>query len=393
MKILNLSTYNDKDGISEYLKNQIIELEKLGHENKIFLNDFTHHDSFDNANSYYKKFIQESEDFDLIHIQHQWGMYSGNYSVLKIYSVLKSITVFRNILKGLYSDGLYNRKVFVTFHSPPVFPLNNPFFNKFFKKYSFADLFTEHGNIKALVHNTDTLKQFIKAGFHPNSIKKIIFPVFENLISSNTINNELKLRIEKKLNINSNSCILSILGFISDVKGYDDVLEVLKELPPNFKFIILGGVTPRKTKFRNNEKYYMDLLKKIKKYSLEDRVLITGLYDDDDLNTYFNLIDIFLLLYSPKFKDSSGSAHLVISSKSPVIAYDIQRFIEMNEYHDTLYLVKGGNTNELKNKIITLNNDFKLRNYHINEANSYILDNSPHKQVEEILNIYNHDFK
>lgn len=377
LRILHLSTYNEVCGVSDYLKNYLISLEKLGHTNEVFPIDLTI-DSVDKANIYYDKFIEKSKNYDLVHIQHTWGFWA--YGNNKIQYMTSSSLVFRRILEKLSKN---NCKVFVTFHSPPPF-LFYSLFNKLFRKYSFDNFFTEYGNMKALVHNNNTKKQFINAGFHPKSVEKIIFPVFENNISQ-SINDNLKLEIKKKLEIDSKSVVISMLGFLRENKGYDDSLNVLKELPKNFKLLLVGGIHPNE---RNGDKYLDKIKNIIKDNSLENRVIITGLYKDEDLSTYFDLTDIILLPYGKEFKDSSGAGNLVVLSGSPIIAYDHPNLLEMNKNHETLFLVNQGDLNDLKAKIINLSENDKLRDYYINEAKLYVNDNSPLKQAKDIIKIF-----
>jgi len=42
----------------------------------------------------------------------------------------------------------------------------------------------------------------------------------------------------------------------------------------------------------------------------------------------------------------------------------------------------------MKNRIIELNNNLELRNFYLNQAELYIKDFSPYKQVEQIMEIY-----
>lgn len=175
-----------------------------------------------------------------------------------------------------------------------------------------------------------------------------------------------------------------ISRFIHKYKGYDDIIKLLNTLPNNYKFIILGDKHPRGT-----DSYYKKLLNSINKNSLEYRVFITGYYEEKDLATYCDLIDIFLAPYSSKFTSGSGAIQIGIQSKKPTIAYDIESFKDLNKDFEPICLVNEGDISQLKEKIISIVNNDELRDYYIDQAKKYLLDNSYNKLAKQTIEIYN----
>lgn len=194
----------------------------------------------------------------------------------------------------------------------------------------------------------------------------------------------LKDEIYRKLNLNNDSIVLSIVGFIHKYKGYDDIIKLLTILPDNYKLIILGDKHPRGT-----DSYYNKLLNNISKNSLENRVFITGYYDEKDLSTFCDLIDIFLAPYSSKFTSGSGAIQIGVQSKKPTIAYDIESFKDLNKEFEPICLVKEGNIGELKDKIIKIADNNELKDYYIDQAKKYLLDNSYYRLAKQTIEIYN----
>jgi len=379
MKVLHLTTFK-KCGIADYFNYLKAELDILGKEN--LKNDIFKIDvewqlksNFNQVSEYYDNFIEKAEDYDIIHIQHEYHNFTGNYPKFK------SLKLFKNILQKLKDK---NKKVIVTLHSNPLPIVHNKLFYPIFKNYSYSQYFQKDGKMKALVHNNISKKMYIKAGFNPDSIITIFHPTPKLLEEYPEKNMVLKDKISHKLDLDESSICLSIVGFIHKYKGYDDVIKLLNLLPNNYKFIILGDKHPRGT-----DSYYKKLLNNINKNSLEDRVFITGYYEEKDLAAYCDLVDIFLAPYSSKFTSGSGAIQIGIQSKKPTIAYDIESFRDLNKDFEPIFFVNEGDIIQLKEKIMDIVDNDKLRDYYIDQAKKYLLNNSYNKLAKQTVDIYN----
>ncbi|MBF4469324.1 MAG: glycosyltransferase [Methanobrevibacter arboriphilus] len=376
MKVLHLTTFK-KCGIADYFNYLIKEIDNIGNGeivNDVFPVDvdWQKKSNFNQVSDYYNEFVKKSENYDLIHIQHEYHNFTGNYPKLK------SLKLFNNILEKLKS-----KNVIVTFHSNPLPIIHNRVLSPIFKNYSYSQFF-KNGNMKALVHNTISKEMYLKSGFDLNSIITIFHPTPNIIEEYPEKNMALKDEIYRKLNLNNDSIVLSIVGFIHKYKGYDDIIKLLTILPDNYKLIILGDKHPRGT-----DSYYNKLLNNISKNSLENRVFITGYYDEKDLSTYCDLIDIFLAPYSSKFTSGSGAIQIGVQSKKPTIAYDIESFKDLNKEFEPICLVKEGNIGELKDKIIKIADNNELKDYYIDQAKKYLLDNSYYRLAKQTIEIYN----
>lgn len=88
MKILHLTTFK-QCGIADYFNYLKTELDAIGKGNLI--NDVFKIDvewqlksDFNQVSNYYDEFIEESKNYDLIHIQHEYHNFTGNYLNLKV---------------------------------------------------------------------------------------------------------------------------------------------------------------------------------------------------------------------------------------------------------------------------------------------------------------------
>ncbi|MDR0911704.1 MAG: glycosyltransferase [Methanobrevibacter sp.] len=385
MKVLHISTFETECGIADYFGYYLDELNNLGVENDIFKIDPKKIERM-NSNEilkYYENGIKNIDNYDIIHIQHEYSFFTtitkNNFKptlLFKGINVLKSLKIFHDFL-GKLTD----KTVFVTFHSPAPFPFKNSLFNFIFRNYNYAKYFQKATKFLALVHTELNKKEQMDIGVCEDNLKVLRHPI-KSFISNNSINQNLKENISQKLSLNENSIVLSMVGFIGKYKGYDVLLDLLKELPENYKALILGGPHPI------NIKPYEKFKKKVKDYSLEDRIFITGFYEEDDLNTYFDLVDIFLAPYSNTFTNGSGALNVAISSLKPVIVYNIPSFEEINSKFEPLILVEYENKQQMKEKIINIIKNQDIVEYHRKQAENYLNDMSYQKIAKKLLDFY-----
>jgi len=80
MRILFLSTHGLYCGISSYTKNLSDNLKKIGHETHIYeIPDKTsfQYYSKDEVKEFFDAFIAKAKEFDVVHIQHEYGLYEA----------------------------------------------------------------------------------------------------------------------------------------------------------------------------------------------------------------------------------------------------------------------------------------------------------------------------
>ena len=107
-------------------------------------------------------------------------------------------------------------------------------------------------------------------------------------------------KLKEKYGIKAGQTVLLTLTRLSAkdrYKGYDGVLEALLMLKNNgrkIKYILAGG-------YSASEKIFIDTL--IKKYGLEDNVILTGYIPENELTTHFCMADIYVM---PSTKEGFG---------------------------------------------------------------------------------------
>ena len=267
MKVLHLAPGGKGCGIATYTTNLIIHFApEDSHElyeipPKTELSRLTSEEVL----SFFEEFVAYARLFDVIHIQNEYGLFVGPGETSF------GLRVFKKILLGLKE---FNKKVFVTFHSEPVFlkalgllNFENKKCARIWKKI--GRLFTKENNLTAICHTEVSKNKFVRSGFK-NSV----------VITHGVM--ERKFDKRKSLTGKTDAVVLSLFGYIGDYKGHEFALAIMELLPPNFKLCIIGGRHP----YSDGEEIGK-LLKLSNELGLANRVSITGWVIENKKETPF----------------------------------------------------------------------------------------------------------
>lgn len=157
-----------------------------------------------------------------------------------------------------------------------------------------------------------------------------------------------KEEILSELNIPNGSILLGFIGRINfSEKGVDILLEAFKQLSQNRKnlFLVLIG----------NGQNESDVRVYFRRYNLNTLLLPPK----TDINEYLNVMDIFVL---PSRVEPFGIVILEAGiRKIPIIASDVDGILEIIEHEKDGLLFELENVSDLKQQIIRLLDDDKLR--------------------------------
>lgn len=366
MRVLYLSTYNVKCGIATYTQ----ELRShISTDNDIFPlpeKDAIAEKQID-LDKELTKLTHLVKDFDIVHIQHEHGLFIGNGDETD------AVSRFGNLLKVLIKE---NKRVFVTFHSDPVFWESRWRFDTelLLKKLlsrvwkgEVSKWFQPRYNVTAIVHTKRTKQEFLDSGFHEDSVE---------VVPHGVVSREVKFSpIKPDVEIN-----LSIFGFISDYKGYDVALRALQLLPRNYNLICMGGRHPSST---GDE--YTQILGAAKRldrevvecklqdiYSLvSDRVTITGYLDKAQADKMHKKTHICLAPYTDKTLSGSGALTWSLTSGCPVIASDIPSFKTIDDEYQCMHLFKTDAFHELAWSVKRVVSDVNYQRALVDGATNY----------------------
>ncbi len=348
-KFVQISTYNKICGIATFcksLKNGLNELRILDKNDVLPIDiNLIRNSSFAENVKYYDEISNKCYKYDYVILQHEFGFF---YSTS--YSLQDNIEIFYKVVHKLSLLG--HIKVLVYLHTS-FFALD--LFNKNIKEATTiidkAKKFSELNNVYFIANSLDIINDMsifnIKVNLGIDPIKK------HYKINSNTkINFKLKNNIKKQLDLSEDDIVLMMLGFINSTKRHDEMCEILALLPKNYKLLIVGGIAKG-----SDDIELRKLHDKIKNLKLNNRVYITGLFQDKDLNTYFSMAHLMCAPYT-EVSSGSGSIPALLVSNKPVIAYKTKMIESVNSQcnYRPIIEIEYDNRAKFAKKIIELSN-------------------------------------
>jgi glycosyltransferase involved in cell wall biosynthesis len=315
---------------------------------------------WDRNGNYVEPIISNTKDADVVHIQHEYGIYNFDDRL-------------PTLLERLNAEG---KRTIITIHCvrPTQFSDNGAMDEKFAKKIA------ERAH-EVIVHS-DSQKAILKRLGIPT--KKIhIIPHGVALSAENKKDSRLRLKLPRE------GKIITVFGFINPFKGLDTSLEVLKEIQKEVKdayLFIAGGLPPNASK--QVVDYVTLLRERITKLGLTESVIFPNKFvPDEELPYVLGASDIALFTHYHEDRAVSGSIQLAIGAKKPVIAYRIPKFELVKKISDEL-LVLPDNVSGIAKTAIRLFKDTEFERYILNRTERYRRANSWSAIVGKHLDLY-----
>ncbi len=187
------------------------------------------------------------------------------------------------------------------------------------------------------------------------------------------------LKIKENLNLKEDEFICLYVGRISIEKDIDMLIEGFKEIEDEkIKFIIVGGGPHLK-----------DLKDKVAKYKLEDKIIFTGLVSWFDIGLYYQIGDVFL---NASISETQGLTYIeALAADLPLIVrYDKVLEDVVTDGENGLFFYKQ---EEIKDKILQLYNDEKLRETLKENAGISVVKYDQETYVKSAYKIYERAIK
>lgn len=315
-----------------------------------------------------------SQDFDLVHIQHEHGLFGAGIG-----------RQVRNLGAALRTLRAARRPVAVTFHTDPIIRGEGvKSFGGMWQRWRDHATWGRHvvphfacGNAKAVVHSASSRFAFNQAGLPPEAIEHIphgcLPPRRETLPADEA---------KASLGLPPGACLLTIFGFLGAYKGQDLAVEALRLMPDDVHLAIVGGMHPESC-----DHFLGDLLAKAEAFG--KRVRVTGYVDSATAGRYFAATDICLAPYRADADlVSSGAVTWALASGRPTIASKIEAFQALRRASDGLFMVTPGNLRELAWAVAKLRADPALGARLAENARRYCLENSWSRTAERTLDLY-----
>ena len=340
-------------------KNDVIALDK----------SVVSHGSYMENEQYFQNVIEKMAGYDIIILQHEYGLYSSDK-----YDLYQSVYLFANFVKRI-TEVYKNAKVVIYLHTSPdvLYKFRNLESNLLidaFKMMANMERVSFIGNTPHIVE--ELYKYNIDSALGVDPIKQFIYP---------KIIKKTENTVKENLNLKKSDVVIAMLGMINIFKRHDEMVKMLAKLPDNYKLLIIGGVP-------NGEADSGERLQRaISNNKLEKRVYITGRFKDEDLYTYLSMADIMAAPYSNLFKFGSGSVPALLQAKKPLVAYDIDSVSLLNKQCSAkpITIVEYDNSEMFVQKIKELYENKKLRKAAIDEIEKYAAEISEEKLAKLTL--------
>ncbi|MGB2842159.1 MAG: glycosyltransferase family 4 protein [Halobacteriota archaeon] len=298
---------------------------------------------WDRGENYVDPIISNTKDADVVHVQHEYAIYNFDDRLPTLLERLKASA----------------KRVIITIHCvrPGQFCDRGVVDENFVK--GIAELADE-----VIVH-LDSQKAVLERLGLP--LERIHVIPHGTLLS----NADKKLS-RARLKLPKDSKIMTVFGFLKPFKGLDVSLEVLDEIREEVEDVYLfiaGGVPPTASK---RDKNYVEFLeKRIKELNLQDKVIFPNRFiSNEDIPFIFGASDVVLYPHYHEDRSVSGSIHLAIGAKKPVIAYRVPKFEVVKNISDEL-LVLPYNVTGMVRLAIRLFEDKEFEQYILDRTERY----------------------
>lgn len=307
---------------------------------------------------YVESIVTHTKDADVVHIQHEYSIYKFDD---RLPLVIKKLA---------------NPKKVITIHCvrPSQFSERGPVDEDYAKRI--AQLADE-----VIVHLEVQKSILTRLGIPPEKIWVIPHGTELSDVDKEIAREQLKLPKDGKL--------LLMFGFVKPHKCAHIVIEALSEIVEKVKNVYLfiaGGLAPTASK---KEREYVEFVnKRIEELNLHDNVIFPNRFFPNDAVPYlFGASDIVLFPYYEEDRSASGSFHLAIGAKKPVIASRIPKFEELKNICDEL-LVLPYNSAGIARIAIRLLEDREFEHFVLDRTQQYRMKTSWQSTAKKHLEVY-----
>jgi len=370
MKIVHVSSFGQKCGVGTYANYLLAAYKNVFYDSENIAISLNSDEakiipSFSHRLKHYQniKLMQ----CDVLHAQHEFGIWGKN--------ALESIINFYLFIRRAKKT---SKSVIVTVHTIPRSSKSRFLFVNWFKNITTSHFFIlffravcNGDNIKIHVMSKYAMRYF-KFSCKIDAEKLLFyihpFPKFNtNIVKS------------KQEHHNDKDFIIGIFGFVSKYKGYSVLLSAMKYLPESYKILLLGGSHPES---KGNSTLSEIALSKVNQYP--DRITTTFIPDDAEIHQYMEKCDVIVAPYLPVNLSSSGAITHAISSGIPVIASNINAFIELYKEAECFYPIDYNSPEQLAAALIDLPKNVHLRNKLISASRSITEKHSWENMVKSL---------
>jgi glycosyltransferase involved in cell wall biosynthesis len=390
MRVIHLTTWQERCGIASYAEDLVSVLRTVGGEHTVhpIKPSQMRYYSDRQTRDFFGQFVKTAAEHDLVHIQHEFSFFDGRGRLRQ------SVLNFARLITDLRRQGT---PVLVTFHTEPEFALKRvgmmkvvrepgiatrQLYDAYLWRKKVARQFVEGGRMRAIVHTKKSRLAFTESGMDVGAIDIVPLGIKERRdVTALHSPSEAK----RLLGYAPDCKLLALFGFLARYKGGDLAIKALQLLPEQYHLALIGGAHPE-----DHTSKTLDRLVRFteSRPSLASRVRITGYVEHDLLDLYHAATDVCLAPYRNVNLSSSAAITMALTSGKPVIASKIPAFTEINESAECMLLCTDSAYGELAWSIRKLMSDQAMQSRLVANARKFAANNSVQVVGQRTFTIY-----
>lgn len=317
-------------GAEKLIYDMALELKKINFNFSVIL--------LTKVNDIYGKKLQE-KGIEVIYLSNKWDIYNPK-NILKLKKILKNYDIIHT---HTYSTQLWTafvslflskgKKYITTEHST-----NNRRREKYIFKYLDKWMYSQYDIIVSITENVERgLRLWLGSEIKP------VYEIIENGINLNEYP-LIKSKNRQDEGFSEDDKLIIMIGRFTEAKNHKTLLKALKNLPQNYK-VLLAGEGELKEKVE----------KMVKELELSNRVKFLGYRSD--VSEIIKMCDIGVL--SSNWEGLPLSAIEIMALEVPFLGSNVSGIKDLVD--NRLMLFENGNYKELKEKILQIEKNSKLR--------------------------------
>ncbi len=317
--------------------------------------------------------ILNSEDIDVVHIQHEYSFWGSVLPKRWGYWELRYLLKKPIVLTAHTTYDLADLLHLKTEKSP----IKRIAKKLLLRREAYRDSIEIAPFVTAMtiVHTAAARNELISRGAKPNFVTVIPSGTPSPLKS---IDGGAGFR--KKYNLTSRRTV-TIFGYVTYNKGYEPTFDILAALPSDVVLVIAGGArTP------DMEPYVSKLQEMIAAKDLAERVVITGYLSDNEVADAMEASDIVLVPHTEA--GNSYSVSFPLAYGRPVLASNLACFDEIAQRVDCIQLFEASNPDDYLLKLQALLQDEGRREKLSTNALKYAARFSWPKVAKSTVDVY-----
>lgn len=363
-KILHYGTYKVKCGIASFLDDVLLGLEENGEKyNAVVPVNYDYLKDTRLIKAYLDKLTELVKDFDVLFIQHEYAFWLCRNFYLHSQEFIRSDSLYEKYAYNPLSFSLVmldyavkkclgqNKKIVIVWHSD--FNLSLKMFFKYNTVQNYSEIpffrFIDRSNIKIIVMNKAMAEALKQKDIPVTRIKYMCHPI---PCRQNYLGAPFSLDF-----VRDGDVVVGGFGFVEPYKSLEKVIEALKFLPENYKYLHVGGVRTQEA-----QAYYENLKTLAAENGLSARVHFTGFVNLADIPAYLKVMALGIYVVTIQENYASGAINQLLTNSVPTIATKNSSFLDLSLDYDCIELVDSAEPEFLAQKIRELAADTQRQN-------------------------------